>query len=304
MTEAVTRRFWWATQNRNYDEVIEDGTLWTCPRPNGRKLDSSRAFIKELSVGDIVFHHAHSYLRAVSVVSQEWQYFKRPSAYLPARQDEDDDGWLVRVKPLTTGRRLHYPDVAKLIDNTRKDAPLHKGGRPAERFLSSLTEDEGLRLLARLKVDLPEIDDGFMGRPNHWWAGQDTDAAALTRLRAEQADLRRFLIAGRTMADCSMCGAPYPVRLLIAGHIKPRSLCTEDQRRDFRSAAMLICMMGCDPLFEWGYIRVDETGKIRTGRKPDTAAVSEAITNLVGKECLAFNSHTAPAFRDHFERKF
>jgi hypothetical protein len=172
MTETVTRRFWWATQNRNYDEVIEDGTLWTCRRPNSRKLDNSRAFIQELSVGDIVFHHAHSYLRAVSVVSQEWQDFKRPSAYLPARKDEDDDGWLVRVQPLTTGHRLHYPDVAKLIDYTRKDAPFHKGGRPAERFLSSLTEDEGLRLLARLKVDLPEIDDGFMGRPNPSRAGR------------------------------------------------------------------------------------------------------------------------------------
>ncbi|MCF3140950.1 hypothetical protein LRQ04_16985 [Paenarthrobacter sp. AR 02] len=301
MPDAVEgRRFWWATQNRNYDDAIEDGTLWTCPRPNDRKLDNSRAFIKELRAGDVVFHHAHSYLRAVSVVSQEWQDCQRPSAYPRAREDEEDYGWLVNVQPIATGLRLHYTAVAKMIEYGRKDAPFHSGGRPAERFLASLNKDEGLRLLAALKVDLPPMDEGFMGRPDHWWGGQDTDAEALARLRAEQAELRRFLLAGRTTANCSMCGSTFPARLLIAGHIKPRSFCTDEERRNFRAVAMLICTMGCDPLFEWGYIKVDNIGQIRQGRRPETPALSDSVTNLLGRHCLAFDSYTAPAFSDHF----
>lgn len=292
-------RFWWATQNRNYDDAIAEGTLWTCPRPNGRKLDNARSFIKELHVGDVVFHHAHSYLRAVSVVTDEWRDFQRPPAYSPARDGELDAGWLVRVHPVATDLRFHYTDVAKIIEYGRKDAPLHSGARPAERFLSSLVQDEGLRLLDEIGVDLPKTDGAFLGRPDNWWSGQDTDSFAMKSLRTEQADLRRHLLNGKTAAACSMCGKSYPARLLIAGHIKPRHRCTEEERKDFKSCAMLICAMGCDTLFEWGYIQIDQTGRIRAGKEPETLSVKEAVSELTGKHCLAFNNHTAAAFWDH-----
>lgn len=292
-------RFWWATQNSNYDDAIREGTLWTCPRPNGRKLENSRGFIKQLCAGDIVFHHAHSFLRAVSIVTEEWQDCQRPAAYRPARDGEVNDGWLVRVERIPTERVVHYTRVAELIQYGRKDAPFHSGARPAERFLSSLTEEEGYRLLDELEVELAVPDEGFMGRPDSWWNGQNTDVIALARLRTEQSDLRRYLLAGRAAAKCSVCGTLYPRSLLIAGHIKPRSLCTEDERRDFKASAMLICSVGCDALFEWGYIVVDDTGTVRVGKDPETSAVADAVAARTGKGCLAFSSNTAIAFKEH-----
>lgn len=292
-------RFWWATQNKNYEDAIKEGSLWTCPRPNGRKLENSRAFIKEIRPGDVIFHHAHGYLRAVSVAIEPWQECPRPAAYHPGRVGEEDDGWLVRVDPFATGLKLHYTRVAELIQYGRKDAPLHSAGRPAERFLSTLAEEEGLRLLEELKVQLPDRDEGFMGRPEDWWNGQDTDAAALTMLRTEQADLRRRLLGKRETAPCSICGESYPRRLLIAGHIKPRRICTDEERWDFDSAAMLVCSLGCDPLFEWGYIVINEEGTICKGRTPETPAVAIAVSARVDRACLAFNSSTSTAFKEH-----
>ncbi|AIY03012.1 hypothetical protein ART_3413 [Arthrobacter sp. PAMC 25486] len=292
-------RFWWATQNKNYDDAIAEGTLWTCPRPNGRKLDNARSFIKELSAGDVVFHHAHSYLRAVSVVTDEWRNVQRPPAYSPARTGELDEGWLVKVRPVATDLQMHYTDAAKIIECGRKDAPFHRGARPAERFLSSLIQDEGLHLLDELGVAVLETDGAFLGRPDNWWSGQHTDSVAMTTLRTEQADLRRHLLNGKTAAACSMCGKSYPSRLLIAGHIKPRHRCTEEERKDFKACAMLICSIGCDTLFEWGYIQVDQTGRIRAGKDPETLAVKEAVSVLTSKHCLAFNAHTAASFWDH-----
>lgn len=291
--------FWWATQNSNYDDAIQEGSLWTCERPNGRKLDNSRAFIKELQTGDVVIHHAHGYVRAVSLVTHPWKDCPRPTAYHPGRMGEKNDGWLVRVDPLATGLKLHYTRVAELVQYGRKDAPLHSAGRPAERFLSSLTEEEGVRLLKELRVSLPDQNDGFMGRPENWWNGQETDASALTKLRTEQADLRRHLLGNRMSAPCSVCGEMYPRRLLIAAHIKPRSLCNDAERRNFNAVAMLVCSLGCDTLFEWGYILVDGTGTIRAGRRPETTAVTNAVSALKGKLCPAFNPETATSFQEH-----
>lgn len=292
-------RFWWATQNSNYKDAIQEGSLWTCERPNGRKLDNSRAFIKELQAGDVVIHHAHGYVRAVSVVTHPWQDCPRPAAYRPGRIGEKDDGWLVRVDPLATRLKLPYTRVAELIQYGRKDAPLHSAGRPAERFLSSLTEEEGLSLLKEVGVSLPEQNDGFMGRPESWWNGQGTDASAFRMLRAEQADLRSHLLGNRVTALCAVCGESYPRRLLIAGHIKPRSLCNNAERTNFNAVAMLVCSLGCDSLFEWGYILVDGAGTIHAGRKPETTAVADAVAALQGKLCLAFNPETATSFKEH-----
>lgn len=291
--------FWWATQNRNYEDAITEGSLWTCPRPNNRKLDNSRAFIMEIKAGDVVFHHAHGHVRAVSVVIEPSRDHPRPQAYYPRRTGERDNGWLVRVDPVATDLKLHYTRVAELIEFGRKDAPLHSAGRPAERYLSALTEEEGLRLLEELGVQMPTWDEAFMGRPAHWWNGQDTDAQGLALLRREQTELRRHLLGGRETANCSVCGESYPRRLLIAGHIKPRRMCTEEERRDFTSVAMLICSLGCDPLFEWGYITVAGDGTIRRGRHPETSAIASAVSRLIDRPCLAFTPSTATAFKEH-----
>lgn len=70
--------FWWATQTTNYAEAIANATLWTCPRAHGRPLKESRRLIKDLRVGDVVFHHQDRYLSAVSTVWKEWRDFPRP----------------------------------------------------------------------------------------------------------------------------------------------------------------------------------------------------------------------------------
>ena len=52
-----------------------------------------------------------------------------------------------------------------------------------------------------------------------------------------------------------------PAELLVAAHIKPRNLCTEIERLDAH-VATLMCVLGCDALFERGYLRVMDSGKL------------------------------------------
>lgn len=290
-------KFWWATQTTNYSDAIANGTLWTCPRAYGQPLKESRRLIKELRVGDIVFHYQKEFLRAVSSVVEEWRDCPRLPEY-PRREGEGDDGWLVRVERIDQGfEPLYFRRVAELI--TRGNGgPLGSDGIPARKYLSPLSEQEGQALLTELNVPLPVREEGLLGRPFSFWDGDETDGEALVKIRQEQGALRRGLLRGRHVADCSICGATLPARLLIAGHIKPRSECTDEEKRD-PHAAMLVCNLGCDALYEWGYIVVDSTGTVRSNRGAETESVRVAVAALTGKICSAFNPHTSSKFEAH-----
>jgi hypothetical protein len=62
---------------------------------------------------------------------------------------------------------------------------------------------------------------------------------------------------------------------------------------------MLICSLGCDVLFEWGYIVVDGSGMVRPARIPETVAVSAAVGAVCGNTCLAFSEDTSQNFAAH-----
>jgi hypothetical protein len=180
--------------------------------------------------------------------------------------------------------------------------PLDFNGVPARKYISSLEYAEGLQLLALLQADLEidqrDSDGSFLGRP-YYWQGVGTDRVGRAVARLEQAQLRRHLLGGRESASCGLCRRVLPSRMLIAGHIRPRSQATEEQRADFAGAAMLVCSLGCDALFEWGYLVVDDTGAIRSGRVAESADLTSSVAALVGQQCAAFNEATAEGFAAH-----
>ncbi|MEV5054351.1 hypothetical protein [Arthrobacter sp. LAR12-1-1.1] len=62
---------------------------------------------------------------------------------------------------------------------------------------------------------------------------------------------------------------------------------------------MLVCNLGCDALFEWGYVVVDGGGKVRPGRSAETQKVKAAVAAVSGKSCLAFSTATSDNFAQH-----
>ncbi|WP_410666199.1 hypothetical protein [Amycolatopsis sp. lyj-84] len=88
-----------------------------------------------------------------------------------------------------------------------------------------------------------------------------TDGTRTTSWRREHPSLKRRLVelAGDT---CGLCGESFPASFLVGAHIKKRAHCTEEERKDFDNIGMLACVLGCDSLFERGYISVGEDGTI------------------------------------------
>ena len=93
--------------------------------------------------------------------------------------------------------------------------------------------------------------------------------------RAEQSKARKRLLSGSSEGTCKLCDRKMSAEFLVAAHIKRRTSCTDDEKRDLDNVMMLCCKFGCDELFERGYVAVDSGGPVvRTPKKHDPVAVS------------------------------
>ncbi|OZD12020.1 MULTISPECIES: hypothetical protein [Nocardiaceae] len=292
--------FWWASQGKNHPIAIKQGSLWTCPWADG-SLPTDRALIKKIQPGDVVFHYQGPFLRAVSVAVASFVPYLRPDGYPKGIDAHPDDGWLVTVDPVIQGLEIHRSRIAELLPHG-SPGPLDKNGSPQQKYLSMLSQRDGARLLEEIDLaplsvsaDLP-VESAEM-----YVQDRDTDAAARVWSRIEQRGLRAYLLAGRTEASCGLCGRLLPTALLVAGHIKPRAHCTNQERWNYRAIAMLACLFGCDALFEHGFIAVDDDGTIVEGRATTNKELTRASAELIGSTCPAFDETRAGAFRAHRE---
>lgn len=114
--------------------------------------------------------------------------------------------------------------------------------------------------------------------------------------RAEQKILRALRLTGIDAAPCSLCGRELPEGLLVLAHIKPRAQCTDEERRDHANNTLLACRLGCDELFERGYIAV-RAGRVVEGRRAaETSDARLMVDTLVGRTCSDWTEMSSPYF--------
>jgi hypothetical protein len=125
------------------------------------------------------------------------------------------------------------------------------------------------------------------------------DRAALRAIRTEQQQLRRLLFGGNEVARCVLCGSEYPVGLLVAAHVKRRSACTQAERDDWRHNVVPMCLLGCDALFERGYLIVDD-GRVALGPAAvANPAVRDRLGPMADRPCPHWSAESAAYFGWH-----
>jgi hypothetical protein len=128
------------------------------------------------------------------------------------------------------------------------------------------------------------------------------DVLSAQNARKESAIFRKHLFGKHQNASCHICGRILPVGLLVAAHIKPRASCTDAEKRDLR-VVMSACKLGCDELYERGFVQVGLDGEIVTSEHirtmtPDLKSFASVLSQ---KACAAHNEHTESYFRWHRE---
>lgn len=147
--------------------------------------------------------------------------------------------------------------------------------------------------IAAAKVALSNLDD-------------ELDVPSSTRRRKEQDLLRTIVLGGKSEESCSVCNRSLPVDLLVIGHIRKRHSCTPAIKKDLANV-MPVCLLGCDRLFENGYIYIDDKGLIRAAKQVESIVELRCVVDgLVGNVCAAWGTESEPYFAWHrrHPRKF
>jgi hypothetical protein len=126
------------------------------------------------------------------------------------------------------------------------------------------------------------------------------DAVAVALRRREQAKLRAKKFQGRAVIECDLCGRLLPRRLVWAAHIKRRADANIHERLD-PANVMAACLLGCDALFEHGYIHVDSSGFVRT-TLAEHEVLAQRLSPAVGRRCTAFRDSSRAYFAAHAAR--
>ncbi|MCH8247368.1 MAG: hypothetical protein IH951_13290 [Bacteroidetes bacterium] len=119
--------------------------------------------------------------------------------------------------------------------------------------------------------------------------------------RVEQGYHRRRLLGANATGICALCGEEMPRALLVAAHIKKRQHCSREERLD-PAVVMLNCKLGCDAVYEEGFVTVDK-GKVRVGKSVNELPALQAyVESLIGGPCEAWKPESAPYFKWHQEK--
>ncbi len=158
-------------------------------------------------------------------------------------------------------------------------------------------EPESAELISRVwystKSALENIVDKF-GNQLDDLASLDEERSAL--VRREQGILRRLLFGSDSVGHCGICGREYPVSLLVAAHVKPRAQCSDLERRDTANNLIPLCLLGCDPLFEQGFISVDKGCVVFGPNEIKTKDLEEQVGVLVGSQCRYWSRESKKYF--------
>tara|TARA_R110001599_G_scaffold67867_4_gene191404 strand:+ start:32597 stop:33505 length:909 start_codon:yes stop_codon:yes gene_type:complete len=114
--------------------------------------------------------------------------------------------------------------------------------------------------------------------------------------RNEQGFLRSYLFSSSRYADCCICKERYPVEFLVAAHIKKRSLCSYEEKRDLKNIVVSMCKFGCDELYERKHISVVEGLVVSNDREVYSEALNNYRNKIVNNNCAAFNDDNRKYF--------
>ncbi|WP_369377371.1 hypothetical protein [Streptomyces sp. cg36] len=243
--------------------------------------------IRKMQDGDVVFFSGSKRLYLVGTVALAWH---NPALALRlwGVDDRTEQTWEY-MYALTSVRGIDFPmeEIRSLLN--------WKPNRNIQGFVA-LSEMDGAIL-----TDLVGYEDSVRGVPPQSPGGASprlgpSDAVAEVQRRTEQGHLKKTLLPG-SEGECALCRRTLPRALLVAAHIKKRAACSEAERWDLNNVAMLACLLGCDSLFEHGFVAVEEGGQLAVS---PVAASAPAVVQYIGEHLLGHSIDWWSPEREHY----
>lgn len=255
---------------------------------------------------DIILHYAGGQIRAVSSVLVHARDALNPHAGRTESEWETEGREIsVRIQELDLPLALKSIPVDLRQSWKGHGQPFDRNGNVALGYLFKLPIEAAVWLMRELGLEA-EPDDEFLNQQVADIQGNydpvivvGPDGEITVKVRAEHRQLRQHLFRGKTEETCALCGRTLPVNLLVTAHIKQRSKCTANERID-RNVVMAACALGCDAVFERGYVQVSREGNVEAGPVLEGGEhLQSFIDYLVGRKVVIFSPGTEKYFSWH-----
>lgn len=293
-------QFWWV--NQGVTGVTSTGSggftnLWAATKDAQGHTQPSWDSLNQALPGDVVLHYISGYVVGNSRVAHKSGAATRPLAF----ETPERSGDIGRELLLDQFTLFDIPVSLDEIPIELRRSPRGSGSPftaegivqrgylfPIEHAVASAVFGA-----AGLTIEDNEAEDmaGGAEATELYLTIDETDGTAVVKYRREQSALRKRLFGSATQARCGICGRRYPVRYLHTAHVKPRSVCSEKERRDWKNVVIAACLFGCDALFEDGMLTVDTAGVIHLSVGHDETPAFAAFTgSLAGKTAASFSA--------------
>lgn len=292
---------WWVNQKKTWRDEFERGALWA-PLLNSRGSKVAHwQRMDDVAVGDAILHNVGGVLA--------WSRVSRPAE--ESLRPYDAEGWI------SAGRTLHvettlldlpiaYGDIPRDFRSAGFSSPFTQAGGVKQGYLFQVPSGAERWFFQALGTPQPPVEAAAIGRSGEGVVGPEIHSAPdqwrYTLVRGEHIQLRKSLLGGQEEASCQFCGRLLPVRLLVAAHLKRRSMANKKERHQ-RSVVARACLLGCDALYEHGHISVSPAGTITAGPRPmrDLGSGARALASVGGRPFDGFRDDNASFFAWHRE---
>lgn len=173
-----------------------------------------------------------------------------------------------------------------ILDNQKSSKIFDRFIKPSNKILPEFTKNE-----------LTETKNEYLKNVNKLMSLEKTDHEILSYRRKEQQALRKLLFKNKFNDYCALCNNLYPIKFLVTAHIKKRTKCSEEERKDINVVTPM-CKFGCDEVFEKGLIYV-QNGILYSRDNQTNITVKNYIKKIVGNNVKYYNNANKKYFDYH-----
>lgn len=271
-----TLSFWWVNHKQTGKVEVNEGYIWSPQKNNNGSTNQTYINLTKTALGDIIFSYANGKIPAVGKVIALVQNKERPAEFGKTGHQWGKTGWLVSVQwqklwsPLVP--KDHLSQIVPLLPS--KHAPIQANGNGNQGvYLAEIGSQLGNKLLYLIEQTnngtseaIEEIDTTLAERAQE----RDIELASISTTQKQQLIMARVgqgdfrINVQKIESKCRITGLT-DKRLLIASHIKPWKVSSNEERLDGHNGLLLSPHI--DKLFDKGWISFSDQGHLLVSRE-------------------------------------
>ncbi len=264
-------KYWWVNQNQTYKFEVKGGFLWSPITNSNGTRNPFYDYMKEVSVGDIVFSFYGTRIQALGVVQKQATLAPKPN-FESAGSYWLNEGWYVEVEFESIKNPFRPKEYIEILRDflPEKYSPLQQNGNGNQKiYLTTIPENLAKKIIEIANIPIVDIQNELAPAPNSEsdyeielevktkFIDGDLDRIQLVKSRKGQGVFKSNV---RLIEDhCRVTGVSN-VRHLIASHIKPWRNSDNEEKLDGYNGLLLSPHV--DHLFNYGFISFQNSGKL------------------------------------------